>query len=225
MAKIRTAIPQKTKALLQQEINSVCPFCNDDNVDHFEIHHLDENPTNNELSNLLMLCPICHSKITKQDISGEQAIQVKAFLQLKRQVSQKQQKSNTINIRGNVKGSTIANTITAQTIIHKSPSKPKIELPEGSIGRNVTQKNYIKHLIDRYNEFKESEVGKGNLKYSAIYGSIIKEFKASAFQIPEFQFYDLVSYLQGRINNTRLGRINKSKGIRNYSEYEEIYTQ
>lgn len=68
--KIRTRIPQETKvrAILQQEINSKCPNCENTDVGHFEIHHIDENPNNNKIENLILLCPICHSKITKKDI-------------------------------------------------------------------------------------------------------------------------------------------------------------
>ena len=29
-----------------------------------EIHHIDENRQNNELSNLMILCPLCHKKLT-----------------------------------------------------------------------------------------------------------------------------------------------------------------
>jgi hypothetical protein len=31
----------------------------------FEIHHIDENRSNNEFINLLMVCPTCHSKLLK----------------------------------------------------------------------------------------------------------------------------------------------------------------
>ena len=72
--KKRQAIPPKIRALLQKEISSRCPFCGNGDVGHFEIHHIDENPGNNSLTNLLMLCPLCHSKITKGDISLEQVL-------------------------------------------------------------------------------------------------------------------------------------------------------
>lgn len=70
--KSRISIPQlaKVRAILQKEVGSVCPFCQNDDVGHFEIHHIDENPTNNEMGNLLLLCPTCHSKITKGDITS-----------------------------------------------------------------------------------------------------------------------------------------------------------
>lgn len=77
--KNRTAIPQinKVRALLQQEINSKCPLCKDKNVGHFEIHHIDEDPSNNDTCNLILLCPTCHSKINKKDISIEEITKVK----------------------------------------------------------------------------------------------------------------------------------------------------
>jgi hypothetical protein len=80
--KRRPAIPQKIKALLQKEINSKCPICPNEDVEHFQIHHIDENPENNNFENLLMLCPTCHSKITKKDISEEKVIEYKNNLRI-----------------------------------------------------------------------------------------------------------------------------------------------
>lgn len=76
----RKAIPHKLKALLQKEIKSKCPFCENDDVDHFQIHHIDEISNNNTFENLLMLCPNCHSKITKGDISKNEVINRKIEL-------------------------------------------------------------------------------------------------------------------------------------------------
>lgn len=77
--KTRTAIPQlnKVRAILQQEINSKCPLCNNTDVGHFEIHHIYENPNNHKIENLLLLCPTCHSKITKKDILIDEVLKVK----------------------------------------------------------------------------------------------------------------------------------------------------
>ncbi len=77
---MRVPISNKVKALLQKEINSICPFCALEDVDHFEIHHIDENPSNNDITNLLMLCPTCHSKINKGDITQERVIEMKQSL-------------------------------------------------------------------------------------------------------------------------------------------------
>lgn len=79
MKKQRTPIPQlnKVRAILQQQINSKCPFCCSTDVGHFEIHHIDENPNNHQIENLLLLCPTCHSKITKKDILIDEVQKVK----------------------------------------------------------------------------------------------------------------------------------------------------
>ena len=69
--KTRVKIPKenKVRAELQKEISSMCPFCNCTDVGHFQIHHIDENPSNNQMLNLILVCPTCHSKITKGDYS------------------------------------------------------------------------------------------------------------------------------------------------------------
>jgi hypothetical protein len=52
--KQRKPKPYKLKAILQKEICSVCPFCKNKDVEHFEIHHIVENYDNNILRNLLI---------------------------------------------------------------------------------------------------------------------------------------------------------------------------
>jgi hypothetical protein len=78
----RKHISPKIKSILQKEINSECPICKNQDVEHFHIHHIDENPKNNDAHNLLMLCPTCHSKITKGDISQSQVKTIKEKLSL-----------------------------------------------------------------------------------------------------------------------------------------------
>ncbi|ACU07548.1 HNH nuclease [Flavobacteriaceae bacterium 3519-10] len=79
-SKPRKTISYKIRSILQKEIKSVCPFCYNEDVEHFHVHHIDENPANNKIDNLLMLCPNCHSKITKGDIKYEEVITMKRNL-------------------------------------------------------------------------------------------------------------------------------------------------
>ena len=41
---------------------SVCGWSEDERI--LEVHHIDANHENNELNNLMILCPICHRKLT-----------------------------------------------------------------------------------------------------------------------------------------------------------------
>jgi len=78
----RTKIPQESrvKAELQKEIGSRCPFCPSEDVGHFQIHHIDENSSNNNPKNLLFLCQPCHSKFTKKEWPMEDARNMKDYL-------------------------------------------------------------------------------------------------------------------------------------------------
>ena len=41
---------------------SVCGWCED--ADILEVHHINEDHGDNELNNLIILCPTCHRKLT-----------------------------------------------------------------------------------------------------------------------------------------------------------------
>lgn len=57
MSKERVSIPAKTRDTVLQEYNHRCAVCG---ADRPHIHHIDEDPSNNSLDNLLPLCPNCH---------------------------------------------------------------------------------------------------------------------------------------------------------------------
>lgn len=70
----------KTRSTLQKEIGSICPICSNEDVEHFQIHHIDENREHNEIKNLILICSNCHSKITKGDIPRKKVQKIKAEL-------------------------------------------------------------------------------------------------------------------------------------------------
>src|SRR6185436_5887832 len=53
----RPAIPTKTRQEVLSEFNHRCAICG---ADRPHLHHIDEDPTNNEPLNLVPLCPNCH---------------------------------------------------------------------------------------------------------------------------------------------------------------------
>jgi hypothetical protein len=47
-----------------------------------EVHHIDEDPTNNVFENLIALCPNCHARVTKDEIPAAHVRMYKANLGL-----------------------------------------------------------------------------------------------------------------------------------------------
>lgn len=68
---MRTAIPQRAKkfAELLTLTRNICPFCGMDDFNTFEFHHINGDSSCHELSNLILVCPSCHTKIEKKFIS------------------------------------------------------------------------------------------------------------------------------------------------------------
>lgn len=106
----------------------------------------------------------------------------------------------------------------------KRQSKPKIELPEEALGRDLLKKNYVNYLIRRYGDWKQLELYKKGEKvnWASLNKHIINKYKACGINHIHIEYFeDLATYLQNRIDKTTFGRNNKSKGKRNYSLFEE----
>jgi len=217
----KNSIPEMVKKKIFQEANSACPFCGENDVTTLEIHHIYERAQDggNELENLILVCASCHSKITFGEISKSEVIRKKYLLIGKLFEMKPQNKSgNIVSVKDSVNAGIIANTVNIKT---NQKNKPKISYPEGSVGNILVKRNYIKYLVDRYNEYKRADKNIGKSKYSIIYSGIKREFKTKWDFVPESRFDELVSYLQKRIDKTILGRTQKSRNHKNYESFEE----
>jgi hypothetical protein len=80
-------------------------------------------------------------------------------------------------------------------------------------------------LTERYNWRRDLEASFGRSKtrfsYAFILESIKSRFKAPTCIIPVTRFEELVAYLQARIDQTHLGRRNRSLGRGNYETFDE----
>ena len=59
MAKVRVPIPEQLRLEIIEKCNNRCCVCQTPFV---QIHHIDEDPSNNTFDNLVALCPNCHSQ-------------------------------------------------------------------------------------------------------------------------------------------------------------------
>lgn len=196
----------------------------------------------NSFSNLLLLCAR-HGKL----IDSEPQYTVDVLLKMKEaqavsgtvEVSQSDSRKAELlldNYRGqyNVTAAAYANVMidspggvqATSVVINNQKRRIKIDPPAGSLASDLLRRNYVSHLIDRFNEFAKSQPGR-TFRHGAIYGNIKKQFGTNWSSIPLCRFDDLVSFLHRRIDGTMVGRINRGKRIVNYStfdEYQHKYT-
>ena len=112
--------------------------------------------------------------------------------------------------------------VLGSTVVIKTQTKSvRIGPPAGCIASDLPKRNYVKHLIDRYNEFAQQQRDRA-FRYQAVYGSIQRQFGAKWDMVPLERFQDLSTFVQRKIDSTKLGRINRAKGNRNYSKYDDF---
>lgn len=112
--------------------------------------------------------------------------------------------------------------------IKQSKKTVKEKYPPDCIGYDTVKANYIGHLIKRFNEYKEYEVGKGNINYAMFAGHLKKKFKIAPtrtlYNLHIDKFDELVEYIQKRIDGTKLAKV-KGQSHKNYSTYYEFESE
>lgn len=116
----------------------------------------------------------------------------------------------------------VVERLRAEKVVFTKAKGPTIAPPDGSIGSDLLMRNYAKHLIDRYNDFASKQPGRTKFSFAAIHSFIKKRYRVGKWElVPVGRFDDLCGMLQDRINGTMLGRINQSKGHKNFSTLAE----
>ena len=223
----RPKIPTMLVKQVYQEAASRCSFCKEGIVATLEIHHLDEDPNNNTLENLLLACSSCHSKITYGVISVADAY-------LKKKIIQFQGKTNdcpaspqqqTVNVSNAHNTGIIANVVNLKG--RKSP-KVNYNYPTDSIGADTIKKGYIDYLYGQYITFRKADISFGADEHAKrfypgeLHQTIRARFKVKTFFIHMARFTELVEYMQNRVDNTILGRSNRKKNIPNYDSFDDF---
>ena len=115
-------------------------------------------------------------------------------------------------------------TIQATSLsIKATREKISVSSPPGTIGADRRASQYVQYLINRYNKFAASEPSRRTkFSYGAISRNIESKFGSQWKLISIEASNDLFSYIQGRIDMTRQAKINRGKGHRSYSSFEEF---
>jgi hypothetical protein len=116
--------------------------------------------------------------------------------------------------------------ILVQTLNVKATRTPltlKINAPLGTIGADQEASRYVQHLITRYNDFASADkTRKMKFSYGAISKNIETKFKAAWRLLSMEDFGAVCTYLQQRIDRTRIAKSNAAKGYRSFSSFEEF---
>lgn len=192
----------------------------------------DKNQTDeerNEFTNLILLCSTHHtlvdSDVKKYTVKYLQQIKAthKPTVGVEMQPidgvrAERLLKKYEIHIQGTA---TFGN-IQAQSIHFHGPksAQPKVSLPPDVIGGSSAHRRYISHLLARYKKFAAQEPGR-DFRPAAVYGAIRGAFGTTWEQVGVNRFEEFAAFLQGKIDKTRMGKLNRSKGIPNYSLFRQ----
>ncbi|MGE8505300.1 MAG: hypothetical protein ACN6P1_24060 [Pseudomonas sp.] len=126
------------------------------------------------------------------------------------------------NIGGNVAYKS-PGAIQAQNVnLKTTKNSVKVAPPSDAVGAIAERASYVEYLIHKYQDYQKQDLEKeGNRKYMLIYQAIQREYGSKWQTVPLTRFEELVSFLQRRIDNTKVGRIRKSRGQKRYHSFEE----
>ena len=117
---------------------------------------------------------------------------------------------------------TTNNGVVANTVHFVTSSKSvKVQPATGIVAADGDERSYVKHLIDRYHEFKKADKTVTDFSYAVLYTSIKNRFKCKWDFVPSSRFLELVKFLQDKIDGTILGKNRCRKRLKNYSTYDE----
>ena len=186
----------------------------------------------NDFSNLILLCSTDHTRIDSDEktYTVEYLQTIKAAhkptaaieMQAIDGIRAERLLGKYMVLELQVQGSLHTENLYAQSVhIHAPNSKqPKISLPADVIGGSSAHLRYIDHLLSQYKEFASKQTGRV-FRYGAVYGAIQREFGTSWNKIGVNRFQELSKFLQQKIDKTIIGKRNRSKGISNYSTFEQ----
>ena len=217
----RAPIKAATKYKLNDEFDAACAVCRDTVSSKIEIHHIDGNPQNPALENLLLVCGGCHNEFTRGTKREADAL----FLKRMAVAGQLAPRKNAIP-KGDVINSGINNGLMGQSVyvekfITKTEGKGALQIRPGSIGSCIEDHNYLEYLIKKLAAFRTAGSSYGQKRTGVIHPGVVKnqlnnEFGALPKDLEARRYPVVREYLKEKIDGTALGRNNTAKGIRNY---------
>lgn len=213
----RSSLPRRLEKAVFQQFGSQCAFCQEKAIPALQVHHIEPyaEVKEHEIENLILVCANCHGRIEAGEIP-KAAVYRRKLQAVSVRPPPSKSSGNSIRLESSENSGVIANQLTIKIGNRKGVS---VSAPSGTIASHRDSRNYVKYLIDRYHEFKRSEVGSESIKYPIFYAAIKREFGAKWDHIPLERFEELVTFIQARIDKTVVGKNQKAKGLARYRSF------
>lgn len=226
------AFSQQTAEDLLVKSGRRCALCHEFKGTKMEIHHIEavKDGGADDPDNLIPLCLDCHA-----DVSSYNEGHPKGRKYRPAELKKHRDQWFVHVAAGHVPMSNLPSSVSIQgdhniaagrdmhiTNVHRSrKSSPAPVLP-GTVSCDPRMIGYLQYLARRYTDFKSWECKKAGKKLNGgfIHGAYLRELKYSLRNTPVEMFPRAVEYLQSRINQTKLARM--QKGQRLFSPFEEF---
>lgn len=214
--------------LLAQEAHGRCVYCHCDAIDSLVVHHIRPWAADprHEFEHLILLCGTCHGQADAGQIPQAQLYAIKSMLDSRRKVIGVPHGDRTIDKPDVVQVShgKAAINVAAQTVTFRGYGKRRPPVPRiaGTVSDDPFKVGYLQYLAHRYNAFKAWEVGKATMNYTIIHSAYRREIGFAVKTTPLTLFDAAAAYLQGRVANTKLGRILAKRGNRLFETVAEF---
>ncbi len=224
----RKSIPKPVEHAVREECGQACcnPDCRIWSTATHELHHIDEDPSNSVLENLVVLCSNCHSMVgsifSEAHIRYWKRMASSGHLPPQDGPKPKGKASPSLSMRDNY-GVAGAN-VNIEKMTVKQERKGKSAPVPGTVGTDADMRTYADYLVKRYIEWRKKGISSGRDKRRFAPGSahsILAEgfgSPSSVFLIQQNRFQDWFRQAQNKIDGTIWGRNNQH---RNYHTWEE----
>jgi hypothetical protein len=224
-----------TKALERKiilEAGGQCPWCQTKVLaSEVEIHHIDEDRSNNVPENLLLVCRNHHGQIGARVIPNWEVLLKKQMLSnpgtLERLGLKKKEETPPpiAPIVGRDNSGIAVNQVNIGTVHLRKTSKGRRSITPGLVEANPDMRTYATYLVGKYIEWrmKGASIDKRKFSPGSAHGILAKGYGSpgSVLLIPASKFFKWVGDAQMKIDGTVFGQRNKRNGYPNYHTWEK----
>lgn len=225
-----------TKALERRiilEAGGVCPWCKTKiKRGEVEIHHIDEDPSNNSPENLILMCRNCHGRATEGLIPKWEAILQKQILcnpgtMERLGLTRLPPSAPPPPIVGGDNHGVAGQNVNIGTLkMTKDRSKDKRRTPiAGLVEANADMQTYAIYLVKRYILWRKNgkKIDPRPFDPGSAHSILGEGFGCgnSVLKVTEGRFFEWVAQAQHKIDRTVFGLMNTRKGNPNYHSWED----